>query len=43
MDISSLTFAWTQLQIQHRLEEALFALDWNEVLKVGWGRDFRIE
>jgi hypothetical protein len=25
MDISGLTFAWTQLQIQHRLEETSLA------------------
>jgi hypothetical protein len=43
MDISSLAFVWTQLQIQHQLEEALLAPNWNEMLKVGWEKDFLIE
>jgi hypothetical protein len=42
MDISSIAFMWTQLQIQH-LEEASLAPNWNEMLKVGWERNFLIE
>ncbi len=40
---SSLAFVWTQLQIQHQLEEASLAPNWNEMLKVGWEKDFLIE
>jgi hypothetical protein len=43
MDISSLTFACTQLQIQHQLEETSFVPNWNEILKVGWERNLLIK
>ncbi len=42
MYISSLAFVWTHLQIQHYLEEATLAQNWNEMLKVGWARNFLI-
>lgn len=43
MDIYSLAFVWTHLQIQHYLEEATLAQNRNEMLKVGWERNFLIE
>jgi hypothetical protein len=43
MDISSLAFVWTQLQIQHQLEKPSLAPNWNEMLKVGWEKNILIE